>query len=200
VESLKYHLKSKDYDKYGAMSNNFTFTIPDEKQAARAVRSFKDEYLLDFVNIEEETDPDLIDEPELHAEIVEHIRKFIMAFGEGFCFIGSKFRVMVGSKEGFVDLLFFSRTLHCLVAIELKSGEFKPIYVGQLSFYLSALDEYVKLPEENSSIGIILCKEADKTTVEFAIRDPISTAPCPQKLTTDSSSRLIIVTNPVLSN
>ena len=171
VESLKYHLKSKDYEKYGAIPNNFTLTIPDSDQASRAVRSFKNEYLLDFVNIEEETDLDLIDEPQIHAEINEHIRKFIMAFGEGFCFIKSGFRIIVEAKEYYIDLLFFSRTLRCLVAIELKRGEFKPIYGGQLSFYLSALDEYVKLPEENPSIGIVLCKEANKTTVEFAIRD-----------------------------
>ena len=171
IESLKYHLKSNDYEKHGAMPNNFIFSIPDDSQASRAVRSFKNEYLLDFLNIEEETDPDLIDEPELHAKINEHIRKFIMAFGEGFCFIGSKFRIVVESKENYIDLLFFSRTLRCLVAIELKRGEFKPIYGGQLSYYLSALDEYVKLPEENPSIGIVLCKEANRTTVEFAIRD-----------------------------
>ena len=171
VESLKYHLAADDYQKYGAMPNNFTSTMPDEKQASRAVRSFKDEYLLDFVNIEEETDPELIDEPELHAEIVGNIRKFIMALGEGFCWIGSKYRIIVDDDECFVDLQLYSRPLRCLVAIELKRGAFKPAYLGQLNYYLSALDEYVKLPEENPSIGIILCREAKRTKVEFAVRD-----------------------------
>lgn len=171
IESLKYHIRSNDYEKYNAMPNNFTLTIPDEKQASRAVQSFKDEYLLDFVNIEDETDPELIDEPELHSEIVANIRKFIMAFGEGFCWIGSKYRIIVDDEECFVDLQLYSRPLRCLVAIELKRGAFKPAYLGQLNYYLSALDTYVKLPEENPSIGIILCREAKKTKVEFAVRD-----------------------------
>jgi len=171
VESLKYHLANDDYEKYGALPNNFTLTIPEAKQAARAVQSFKDEYLLDFVNIEDETDPELIDEPELHSEIIGNIRKFIMAMGEGFCWIGSKYRIIVDEEECFVDLQLYSRPLRCLVAIELKRGAFKPAYLGQLNFYLSALDEYVKLPEENPSIGIILCREAKKTKVEFAVRD-----------------------------
>ena len=151
VESLKYHIKANDYEKYGTLANNFTLTIPDEKHASRAVLSFKDEYLLDFINIEDETDPELIDEPELHAEIVAHIRKFIMALGEGFCWIGSKYRVIVDEEESFIDLLLYSRPLCSLVAIELKRGAFKPAYLGQLNYYLSALDEGVKLPEENPS-------------------------------------------------
>ena len=157
-ESLKYHIRANDYEKYSAMPNNFTLTIPDEKQASRAVRSFKDEYLLDFVNIEDETDPELIDEPELHSEIVANVRKFIIALGEGFCWIGSKYRIIVDDEESFVDLQLYSRPLRCLVAIELKRGSFKPSYLGQLNYYLSALDEYVKLPDENPSIGIILCR------------------------------------------
>jgi predicted nuclease of restriction endonuclease-like (RecB) superfamily len=171
VDSLKYHISANDYMKYGAMPSNFKLTIPNEKQASRAVYSFKDEYLLDFINVDEETDPELIDEPELHAHVVDNIRKFILAFGNGFCFIGSKYRVIVDEDEYFIDLLFFHRALDCLVAIELKSGEFKPSYLGQLNFYLSALDEYVKMPDENPSVGIILCKKAKKTTVEFAVRD-----------------------------
>jgi len=129
-DSLKYHIRSNDYEKYGTLPNNFTMTIPDAKQAVRAVQSFKDEYLLDFVNIEDETDPDLIDEPELHAEIIRNIRKFIMAFGEGFCWIGSKYRIIVDDEECFVDLQLYSRPLRCLVAIELKRGAFKPAYLG----------------------------------------------------------------------
>ncbi|GHU62292.1 hypothetical protein AGMMS49983_03490 [Clostridia bacterium] len=171
VDTLKYHIKANDYSKYGALPNNFEVTLPDKKQASRAVQSFKSEYFLDFINIEEETSDDLIGEPELHAEILNNIRKFIMAFGEDFCFMASKYRVIVEGDENFIDLLFFNRSLHCLVAIELKRGAFKPAYLGQLNFYLSALDEYVKKPDENPSVGIILCKEAKKTVVEFAVRD-----------------------------
>jgi predicted nuclease of restriction endonuclease-like (RecB) superfamily len=171
VYVLKYHIQSDDYAKYGTMSSNFKLTIPNENQASRAVQSFKSEYLLDFINIEEETDDELIDEPELHSEILNNIRKFIMAFGKGFCFVASKYRVIVEDDEYFVDLVFYNRSLDCLVAIELKRGEFKPAYLGQLNFYLTALDEYEKMPDENPSVGIILCRKAKKTIVEFAVRD-----------------------------
>jgi len=171
VDALKYHIRSDDFKKFEALPNNFILTIPDDKQVSRAVQSFKSEYLLDFINVEDEADGELIDEPELHSKIVNDIRKFIMAFGEGFCFIGSKYRVIVDEDEYFLDLLFFNRNLHCLVAIELKRGAFKPAYLGQLNFYLSALDKYVKNPDESQSVGIVLCRTAKRTTVEFAIRD-----------------------------
>ena len=94
-----------------------------------------------------------------------------MALGRDFSFVGNQYRLVVDEKEYFIDLLFFNRRLQSLVAIELKRGDFKPEYAGKLNFYLSALDEYVKLPNENPSIGIILCKDKDSTTVEFAFRD-----------------------------
>jgi len=102
---------------------------------------------------------------------VSNIKQFILSFGNKFCFIGNQYRVVVDEKEYFIDLLFFNRELHCLVAVELKRGEFKPSQLGQLFFYLSALDEYVRQPDEAPSIGIILCKEASRNTVEFAVRD-----------------------------
>jgi predicted nuclease of restriction endonuclease-like (RecB) superfamily len=111
VKSLKYHISANDYTKYGTMPSNFKLAIPNDEQASRAVYSFKDEYLLDFINVDEETDPELIDEPELHAHIVDHIRKFILAFGHGFCFIGSKYRVIVDEDEYFIDLLFSTERL-----------------------------------------------------------------------------------------
>jgi RecB family endonuclease NucS len=94
-----------------------------------------------------------------------------MTFGDGFCFIGNQYRIIVADEESFIDLLFFSRDLQCLVAVELKTGKFKPSYLGQLSYYLSELDEYVKKPNENPSIGILLCKEVKKAIVELAVRD-----------------------------
>jgi predicted nuclease of restriction endonuclease-like (RecB) superfamily len=171
VDTLKSHIANCDYTAFGALPNNFNIAIPNEKQANKAVRSFKDEYLLNLIDIEDETEEELIDEPELQRQIVMDIQRFIMTFGKAFCFIGSKYRIIVEEKAFYIDLLFFHRELDCLVAIELKRGEFKPAYLGQLNFYLSALDEYVKLPDENPSIGIILCKEAQKTLVEFAVRD-----------------------------
>ena len=93
-----------------------------------------------------------------------------MRMGTGFAFIGNQYRIEIGGEEFFIDLLFFNRNLQCLVVFELKRGKFKPEYAGQLNFYLNVLDEKVKLPNENPSIGIVLCKEKNNTVVEFAIK------------------------------
>ena len=167
-ETLRYKLKSELFAKQGALSNNFENTISNTKLQKQTLQSFKDEYLLDFVNIE---DPDELDERLLENQIVLHIKRFIMALGNDFSFIGNQYRLEVDEKEFFIDLLFFNRRIQCLVAIELKRGEFKPEYAGKLNFYLSALDEYIKLPHENPSIGIILCKSQSRKIVEFAFRD-----------------------------
>ena len=169
AEKLQYHLREKLFEKQTLpITSNFEVAISDKNLRASALRAFKDEYLLDFVNIE---DPDEFDERELESEIIFNIKKFILALGGDFAFIGNQYKVVVSEKEYFIDLLFFNRRLQCLVAIELKRGEFKPEYAGKLNFYLSALDEYVRLPNENPSIGIILCKSKDKKTVEFSFRD-----------------------------
>jgi predicted nuclease of restriction endonuclease-like (RecB) superfamily len=167
-EKLKYYLKDDLYGKRGSLPNNFARTIANTDLRSRALRSFKDEYLLDFVNIE---DPDETDERVIEQQIVHNIKNFIMALGSDFSFMGNQYRLVVSEKEYFIDLLFYNRRLQALIAIELKRGTFKPEYAGKLNFYLSALDEYVKLPYENPSIGIILCKDRDSKTVEFAFRD-----------------------------
>ncbi|MEI3423124.1 MAG: PDDEXK nuclease domain-containing protein [Butyricimonas faecihominis] len=112
-----------------------------------------------------------MDERVIENQIIQNIKKFIMALGSNFSFLGNQYRLIVDEQEYFIDLLFFNRHLQALVAIELKRGEFKPEYAGKLNFYLSALDEYVRLPHENPSIGIILCKSQRSKTVEFAFRD-----------------------------
>ena len=145
--------------------------IPNEKQAAKAVRAFKDEYLLDFINIEDADDESDIDERLLERALVAEIRKFIQTLGADFCFIGNQYRLIVGDEEAFIDLLFYHRSLRALVAIELKRGKFKPAYLGQLNYYLSALDEQERHSDENQSIGLLLCKEANQAVVELAIRD-----------------------------
>ena len=168
-ETLRYNLKTNLYKKRGKLQNNFKTTISDKDLQRKALMSFKDEYLLDYINIES-----LDDEPDervLESEIVNNIRKFIMSLGKDFSFIGSQYRLMVEEQEYFVDLLFFNRQLQCLVAFELKSGSFKPEYLGKMNFYLSALDDLVRLPHENHSIGIILCKSRKQKTVEYAFRD-----------------------------
>ncbi len=170
--TLRDYLRSDLYGKQGSMPSNFAQTIPNAKHLLKAVASFKDEYLLDFINVEQidETEEDL-DEWVVEHAIVANIKKFILTVGTDFTFIGNQYRVEVAGEELFIDLLFFNRELNALVAIELKTGKFRASYLGQLNLYLSALDEYVRKPHENPSIGIILCKEMNHIFVEFAVRD-----------------------------
>ncbi|MCQ2062919.1 MAG: PDDEXK nuclease domain-containing protein [Fibrobacter sp.] len=170
VENLQNHIAAQDHLHVGALPNNFAETIPDDAQASRAIFAFKDEMLLDFVNIEDEND-ECADERVLERGIVNNVKTFIQKLGSDFCFVDSQHRIVESDEEFFVDLLFYNRTLQSLVAIELKKGKFKPAYLGQLNFYLSLLDKYERKPGEKPSIGIILCKEAKKNIVELAIRD-----------------------------
>lgn len=169
VETTKYYLKEKLYHKEGTIQQtNFNRTIEDTTFKKRALQSFKDEYMLDFINIE---DPELVDEKVIEQKIIQNIKNFIMAFGPEFTFMGNQYRLEVAGQEFVIDLLFFSRRLRSLVAFELKRGEFKPEYTGKMNFYLAALDKYVKLPDENPSIGIILCKTKNEEIVELSFSD-----------------------------
>ena len=168
VQTLKHHLKNKLYEQEGTLPNNFEKALPTPANQ-KAIQIFKDEYLLDFINIE---DPD--EEPDervLEHNIVSNIKKFMMSLGSDFSFMGNQYRLIVAENEFFIDLLFFNRTLQCLVAFELKRGKFKPEYMGKMNFYLSALDDLIKKPHENPSIGIILCKEKENKIVEYSFRD-----------------------------
>jgi predicted nuclease of restriction endonuclease-like (RecB) superfamily len=167
--TLKHHLKSDLYQRQGKLTHNFQTTLSDNTFKQKALMAFKDEMLLDFINIE-----DADEEPNervLEQAIVQNIKKFIMALGSEFSFIGNQHRLLIEDEEYFIDLLFFNRKIQSLVAIELKKGKFKAEYVGKMNLYLSALDEMVKQPHENPSIGIILCKEKNNKIVEFAFRD-----------------------------
>ena len=168
-ETLKHHLKSDLYQRQGKLAHNFQSTLSENAFRQKALMAFKDEMLLDFINIE-----DADEEPNeriLENAIVQNIKKFIMALGSEFSFIGNQHRLLIEDEEYFIDLLFFNRKIQSLVAIELKKGKFKAEYVGKMNLYLSALDEMVKQPHENPSIGIILCKEKNNKIVEFAFRD-----------------------------
>ena len=168
-DTLKYHIAEDLYHKQGSIrQTNFNHTISDDDFKRKALQSFKDEYLLDFINIE---DPEDVDERVIEQSIIQNIKNFIMAFGKDFAFMGNQYHLEVEGHDYYVDLLFFSRKLRSLVAFELKRGEFKPEYTGKLNFYLSALDEYIKLPNENPSIGIILCKSKSDKIVELSFRD-----------------------------
>ena len=172
VDGIQKRIAEDAFHNQGKMPNNFVQTIPGHKQAFKAIQMFKDEYLLDFINVEEldEQEEDL-DEKIVEKAIVANVKKFIMTFGQDFSFIGNQYRMEVAGEEMFIDLLFFNRELNSLVAVELKSGKFRTSYLGQLNTYLSALDSYVRKSHENPSIGIILCREMNQTFVEFAVRD-----------------------------
>jgi predicted nuclease of restriction endonuclease-like (RecB) superfamily len=162
--NLEKQIKENLYQQQGSLPNNFKTILNNEK----ALKTFKDEYLLDFINIE---DPDEEDERLIENEIVRNIKKFILTIGSDFAFMGNQYRLIIEEQEYFIDLLFFNRKLQCLVAFELKTGKFKPEYLGKMNFYLSALDDTIKQPHENPSIGIVLCKEKNNKIVEYSFKD-----------------------------
>ena len=168
VDELKYHLKEKLYKPNTIQLTNFATTIDNTAYRQKALQSFKNEYLVDFVNIE---DGEVVDERVLENAIVHNIKNFIMAMGTDFTFMGNQYRLNVGVDVFVGDWVLCDRRVRCLVAVELNRGKFVSVYVGKLNLYLSALDEYVKLPDENPSIGIILCRSKDDKVVEFSFRD-----------------------------
>ena len=110
-------------------------------------------------------------ERELETALVERITRFMLELGKGFAFVGRQFHLEVGGEDFYIDLLFYHLRLHCYVAIELKTGPFKPEYTGKLNFYLTALDEQVKMKEDSPSIGLILCRDRNNVVAEYALRD-----------------------------
>ena len=170
--TLRNYLKADIFHHQSALPNNFSTTLSTTQQAVKAMRMFKDEYMLDFINVEQlgERDED-IDEAVVEKEIVNNIKNFIMEFGRSFTYKGNQVHYDKLGHDHWVDLLFFNRELQSLVVVELKSGKFKPAYLGQLATYLRILDDEEKLPNENPSIGIILCKDADKAYVEYVLQD-----------------------------
>ena len=169
---LRDRLKSGLYKLQQSATNNFIQTMP-VVNARKAIGMFKDEYLLDFINVEEmEVDkPADVDERVVEQAIVRNVKQFIMTFGRDFAYIGNQYHLEIFTNEMFPDLLFFNRELNCMVCVELKTGAFKPGYIGQLHTYMRVLDDKVKKPHENPTIGILLCKSADKAFVEYVISD-----------------------------
>ncbi len=172
-EMLDWQIKARAYQKRDqTLPNNFSTTLPESIRDT-ALQAFKDEYLLDFINVESD------DERVIEKGIVQNIKAFILKAGKGFAFIGNQHRLLVDGDEFFVDLLFYNRQLRCLVAVELKKGKFKPMYAGQLNFYLNVLNDQERMPDENPAIGIVLCKEKNDKTVEYAfqsIHNPMGVA------------------------
>ena len=172
VEDLRRAIKRDDYHHQGQMPNNFLATMPSSQRALRVIETFKDEYLLDYMNTEELGVRDLADVDERVAErtMIQDVKNFIMAFGRGFTFVGNQYHLDAFSEDQYIDLLFFNRDLNCLVAVELKCGPFKTAYLGQLSGYLAVLDKFEKKEHENPSIGIVLCKDMNKAFVNLVIQ------------------------------
>jgi predicted nuclease of restriction endonuclease-like (RecB) superfamily len=162
---LTHQIENKTYEKTMLGQTNFEATLPEEIRG-QAKLAVKDEYTFDFLELGDEHS-----ERQLETAILGRIEPFLREMGGVFSFIGSQYRLEVGDQEYFVDLLLHHRRLRCLVAIELKIGEFLPEYVGKMQFYLAALDDSARMEDENPSIGIILCKSRNKTIVEYALRE-----------------------------
>ena len=173
VNALQKSIEQDDYHHQGNLPNNFLQTLPVGEQAFRAVNSFKDEYLLDFINIEELCirDKQDVDEKVVENAIIHNVKNFILTFGKDFAFIRNQYHLDAFGEDQYIDLLFFNRHLNCLVAVELKNGKFKPAYLGQLQGYLSVLDGFERKPHENPAIGLILCKDMNKSFVDYVIQD-----------------------------
>lgn len=162
---LIHQIENQTYEKTLLNQTNFDQAVP-EKIRNQAKLAVKDEYVFDFLELGEQHS-----ELELERAIISKVERFLREMGNMFAFVGSQYRLEVNGKEYFIDLLLYHRVLRCLLAIELKIGEFLPEYVGKMQFYIAVLDDKVRVPDENPSIGIILCKTKDKTIVEYALRE-----------------------------
>jgi len=158
------NLENKAYEKYLLNQTNFDETVP-EKYRLQARLAVKDEYTFDFLEMGLEHS-----EQELEIGLVNNVRAFLSEMGGNFTFIGNQYHISLDGDDFYIDLLLFHRKLKSLIAIELKVGEFKPEYAGKMQFYLSVLDDKIKFPEENPSIGIIICKSKNRTVVEYALK------------------------------
>lgn len=162
---LLHQIDNQSYEKSLLGQTNFDQALTPELRV-QAKLAVTDEYIFDFLELDEEHS-----ERELERALIARVEDFLRAMGGMFAFMGSQYRLEVDGKEFFIDLLLFHRHLRCLVAIELKVGEFLPEFVGKMQFYLTALDRQVRQKDENPSIGIILCKEKNRTVVEYALHD-----------------------------
>lgn len=164
---LERQIDSSDYERTligGAKLSTLSRVLP-----TAVTQNFKEQYVLDFLNLGEP-----LREDDLQRGLVREMKRFILELGKDFLFMGDEYRLQVGGRDFYIDLLFYHRSLRCLVAFELKTTDFKPEYLGQLNFYLEALDRDVKKPGENPSIGVLLCKGKDDEVVEYALSRSIS--------------------------
>lgn len=184
IEEMEFYLKIVKQENYSKReldrqisASFFERTMIGNSKLSPAVResnndfsnTFKDSYVFEFLNL-----PDPHSESDLQRGLVRQMKNFVLELGKDFLFIGEEYKLQVGNSDFYIDLLFYHRGLQCLVAFELKADKFKPDHLGQLNFYLEALDRDVKKPNENPSIGVLLCKDKDSEVVEYALSRSLS--------------------------
>lgn len=162
---LVLQIESRLLERSGAACTNFATSLP-RLHSDLARESIKDPYRFDFLGLSEAAQ-----EREIEAALVTHVTEFLLELGAGFAFVGRQVLLEVGDEEFFIDLLFYHLKLRCYVVIELKAGKFKPEHLGQLSFYLTAVDAQLKHPQDAPTIGLLLCKSKNKVVAEYALRD-----------------------------
>lgn len=161
---LEMRIQSKIYQREGKAITNFSQTLP-KPHSDMAHRTLKDPYLFDFL---EHSDEYL--EKEIEQGLIDHIQKFLLELGQGFAFVGRQVHLYVGDTDYYIDLLFYHFKLRCFIVVELKAGKFDPRDAGQINFYLSAIDDSLRSPHDNPTIGLILCRSKNNVSVEYALR------------------------------
>ena len=164
---LDHQIDNKTFEKFVLNQTNFDQTVPEKYQAQRKL-AVKDHYTFDFLELS-----DNHSEHELELALLKNIRGFLIELGGDFSFIGNQYRLVAEDEEYYIDLLLYHRKLQSLVAIELKTGAFKPEYKGKMEFYLAVLNDQVKLPNENDAIGIIICKNKKRLVVEYSLKSSV---------------------------
>lgn len=164
-EVLSSMIKNKWHQRQGKILSNFENTLP-KPQSQYAKKMLKDPYIFDFLTLAEP-----FSERELETELIKHLEKFLIELGAGFAFVGRQYHLEISDKDFYIDLLFYHLKLRSYIVIELKKGAFKPEYAGKLNFYCSAVDDLLKHPTDQATIGLILCQSKDKIFAEYALRD-----------------------------
>jgi predicted nuclease of restriction endonuclease-like (RecB) superfamily len=162
---LTHHIESNLFKREGKAITNFKATLP-APQSDLARETLKDPYNFDFLTLTERHD-----EKELEGALVNHVTRFLLELGAGFSYIGQQYKLEISGDEFFIDLLFYHVKLHCYVVVELKAVKFKPEFAGKLNFYISAVDGILKSEQDNTTIGILICKSKNDTVVEYALKD-----------------------------
>jgi len=164
-DTLSSMIKSELHKRQGKLNHNFNLTLP-KSQSNLVKQTLKDPYIFDFITL---SDP--FHERELETELVKNLEKFLIEMGVGFAFLGRQYKLTITEKDFYLDLLFYHIKLRCFVIVELKKGDFKPEYAGKMNFYCSAVDDIIKQPTDQPTIGLILCESKNRIFAEYALKD-----------------------------